>query len=142
MTAFRSHIPLVNTKGFTLLEIMVSIGVLALVMVTLFRLQSSTITLAGLGKFNSSAPFLARRQLAALELELGDPVDLSGDFGDDFQGYEWSCSIEDAEFEEPAIISGHSMENFKKINLKITGPNKDRTYEITTWRYLIEKEDI
>jgi len=140
MTAFRSHIPPLDAKGFTLLEIMVSIAVLALVMVTLFRLQSGTIRLAGHGKFNSLAPFLARQQLATIELSLEDQTHLSGDFGDDFQGYEWSYTIENAAFEEPAIISEKQFENFKRITLEITGPNRDRSYKITTWRYLVERE--
>ena len=125
-----------DAKGFTLLEIMVSIAILALVMVTLFRLQSGTLKLAGHGKFNGLAPFLARQQLAALEPKLADPGNLSGDFGEAFKGYEWSCTIEDAAFEDPTILSEHQFQKFKRINLKITGPNKDRSYTLTTWRYL------
>ena len=128
-------------KGFTLLEIMVSIAVLALVMVTLFRLQSGTIKLADHGKFNSLAPFLARQQLASLELSLDSPPGLTGTFGDDFQGYEWSAVLENADFDEPSIISEKQFENLKRIELEITDSNRGRSYKITTWRYLVEDED-
>ena len=145
MTAFKPyilpHIPQRSEKGFTLLEIMVSIAVLALVMVTLFRLQSGTIKLADHGKFNSLAPFLARQQLAALERELDSPPRLTGAFGDDYQGYEWSAVIKNADFEEPAIISEKQFGNFKRIDLEITYSNKGRSYKITSWRYQVENED-
>ncbi|MBU0973016.1 MAG: prepilin-type N-terminal cleavage/methylation domain-containing protein [Proteobacteria bacterium] len=141
MTAFKSHRHALDANGFTLLEIMVSIAILALVLVTLFRLQSSTLKLAGHGKFNGLAPFLARQQLAVLEMDLKNPGNLSGDFGQTLKGYEWSCTIEDAAFEEPSILSEQQLANLKRINLKITGPGKDRSYTLTTWRYLIEKQD-
>jgi general secretion pathway protein I len=142
MTVFKFHTKL-GTRGFTLLEIMVSIAVLAIVMVTLFRLQSGTIRLAGHGKFIRTAPLLAQGQLTALETALahGDPGELSGDFPDQFKGYEWSAALEDADFENQEILSQKQFKNFKKITLEINDPDKNRSYRVTTWRYFLEKDE-
>ena len=140
MTVFNPHIPPLNSKGFTLIEVMVSILVLATVLVTLFRLQSSTITLAGSGNFYSLAPFLARQQLSAL-VPVGNPETLSGEFGQEFAGYGWSCQINNADFDALSLISEPQFENFKRIHLEITSPDKKKVYKITTWRYQVEKKD-
>jgi len=141
MTAFNPRIPPLNPKGFTLIEVMVSIVVMATVLVTLFRLQSSTITLAGRGNFYGVAPFLARQQLSALVHKLENPEALSGDFGQDFPGYGWSCQITNANFDALSLISEPQSENFKRIHLEITSPDKKKVYQITTWRYQVEKKD-
>lgn len=126
-------------RGFTLLEIMVSMVVLGLVLVTLFKLQSSTIGLAGAGKFYSIAPWLAREQLAVLVR--GAPTNQSGAFEGPFKGYEWSCEIENGAFEEDGAFPGlNEAKSLKRINLEITGSTGGRQYKITTWRYWIEKE--
>jgi general secretion pathway protein I len=140
MTVFNPHIPPLNSKGFTLIEVMVSILVLATVLVTLFRLQSSTITLAGRGNFYSLAPFLARQQLSAL-VPVGNLETLSGDFGQEFAGYGWTCQINNADFDALSLISEPHFKNFKRIHLEITSPDKKKVYKITTWRYQVEKKD-
>ncbi len=131
-----------NHQGFTLIEIMVSMVILGLVMVTLFKLQSSTVGLAGAGKFHSVAPWLARQQLAVLSQDMGGQDSGSGSFDDSFEGYEWAWQVEPAQFDGSVIGLEHLAEQFKRIHLQIVGPNKERQYEITTYRYLVENEKI
>ncbi|MCP3940077.1 MAG: prepilin-type N-terminal cleavage/methylation domain-containing protein [Desulfobacteraceae bacterium] len=139
MIVFRSHIRPLNTKGFTLLEVMVSIAILAIVLVSIFKLQSGTYKLAELGNFNRVAPLLARQQLAILESGSLDSDDLSGDFGEDFKGYEWFCTIENTDFEELETLSDQQLEKLRKITIKITALGK--SYRLSTWRYIVGKED-
>ncbi|MGD9733543.1 MAG: prepilin-type N-terminal cleavage/methylation domain-containing protein, partial [Desulfamplus sp.] len=57
-------------RGFTLLEIMVSIFIIALVLVAVFKIQSSTIRLSVAGEFYSTASHLARQKMADIEQTL------------------------------------------------------------------------
>ncbi|MCA1794046.1 MAG: prepilin-type N-terminal cleavage/methylation domain-containing protein [Desulfotignum sp.] len=127
--------------GFTLLEVMVAMVVLALVLVTLLQLHSGTIQLAGAGKFKGMIPLLAGRQLAALTADPDAPYSLSGDFGQGYEGLEWTASIEDAVFEEPAALSEPQAGRLKKIRIDISSPKTGRSHTITTWRYLVETDD-
>jgi general secretion pathway protein I len=78
-----------NRAGFTLLEVMVAVAILAISMATLFGSQSQSLVLATEAKFNTNASLLAGLKLAELESGRIEPVDDEGDFGADFPGYKW-----------------------------------------------------
>ncbi len=121
-------------EGFTLLEIMVSLSIVAIVFVSLFKMQSSSILLAGYGKFHSTAPFLARQTITRIEGDLADDSDLSGDFGDSFPGYQWSARITDYQTFDSAIIPESAAERLKRVEIDILqGENQ---FTLNTWRYL------
>ncbi|WDP88819.1 MAG: prepilin-type N-terminal cleavage/methylation domain-containing protein [Desulfobacter sp.] len=126
-----------SNKGFTLLEIMVSLAVLAIVLATLFRLQSSTVGLAEAGHFKSAAPLLARQLIAGMAEINYDPDDTSGEFTGEFQGYTWVCELESAGdhggMEE--FLSEDRAEQLKKISLDIYSPGRERRFTIETWRF-------
>jgi general secretion pathway protein I len=128
-------------NGFTLLEVMVSIMVLAVVLVTLFRLHAGTIRLTENRKIAAVMPLVAQYQLSRLEAEKPEPGSLSGSFPDEMDGFEWSCIVENAEFTDPAELSDAQSERLKKITLEITAPGSDRSWLITTWRYMVEDDD-
>lgn len=133
--------PANQARGFTLLEVLVAMVVMALVMVTLLEMQSGTLRLAGAGKFTGMVPILADRQLAALS---GVPVDetyLSGDFGPEYPGLEWTCTLEDAVFDDPLFRMDPSPGRFRKIRLQIGSAGTGRSHTLTTWRYLVEPDD-
>jgi hypothetical protein len=46
---------------------MISVSIIALILTSLFRMQSGTIELAAAGKFNSLAPVLAQQLLIKIE---------------------------------------------------------------------------
>ena len=121
-------------KGFTLLEVMISVSIIALIFVSLFRMQSGTIGLASAGKFNSIAPILARRLLVEIEQDVANWSEVEGDFGETFPGMGWSCEISDSSLDELEFIRKESIDSLKKIDIKIIDPSGQRTYNITTWR--------
>ncbi|MBF0573968.1 MAG: prepilin-type N-terminal cleavage/methylation domain-containing protein [Desulfamplus sp.] len=134
-------------KGFTLLEIMVSISILALVLVSVFKIQSAIIRLSIAGEFYSTASHLARQKLADIEQEIRDPSmvneistkELSGDFGDDFPDYKWRCAINNldlsnSEIPEEVIKKG-DLQKLKKIKIEIS--YKDEfSFNISSWRFV------
>ena len=122
-------------KGFTLLEVMISVAIIALIFTSLFRMQSSTIELAMAGKFNSIAPMLAKQLLVEIEQDVANWSETQGDFGENFPGITWSCEILDSSFEELDFISEESQNSLKKIDIEITGSSGQRKYKISTWRF-------
>lgn len=86
-------------SGFTLLEVMVAMAIIAIALTAVLGLQSQSVSLASETKFNTTAPLLARMKMAELEME--KPEDLtsdSGDFGEDFPGYYWDLTVSDVTF--------------------------------------------
>ncbi|WP_161626800.1 type IV pilus modification PilV family protein [Desulfospira joergensenii] len=128
-----------NTGGFTLLEVMIAVSIIALVFVSLFRMQSGTIRLAGTGSFNVLAPALAGQVLAEMEQDLADWNKTSGDFGELYPGYKWTCEISESVLNDLDFIDEDKNKAFKKIRLKIMDRQEQQTYEITTWRLALEE---
>ena len=53
-----------SQSGFTLLEVMVALAILAIVIGSIMRLQSQTLSLQYVAKFEIHAPFLAQGKLS------------------------------------------------------------------------------
>jgi len=122
--------------GFTLIEVMVAMAIIAMIMVSLFRMQSSTIDLAGADEFQTTAMFLAKSQLAIIERSLGDGFEQDrGTFGPEFRGYEWECEVRDVGFTLASMLSDNDSGQLKKIDLTIEKHTGDRFYHVETFRY-------
>ncbi|MBF0232324.1 MAG: prepilin-type N-terminal cleavage/methylation domain-containing protein [Desulfamplus sp.] len=132
-----------KNKGFTLLEMMVSISILALVLVSIFKIQSSTIRLSVAGKFYSTASHLARQKMAEIEYKLREPSmlsnELSGDFGDSFPDYRWQSFITPLDLSNSVIPEGTIAKKdllmFKRIDIEISYDN-DLTFKVSSWRFV------
>lgn len=122
--------------GFTLIEMMVAMAIIATVMVALFRMQSGTISLAGADDFQTTARYLAARALAQIELSMNDPGD-KGEFGQAFEGYAWYCEVTDVNTRFSDIMPdlADKAGTLKKIDLTITRQQGNRSYHVETFRY-------
>ncbi|MDA3787362.1 MAG: prepilin-type N-terminal cleavage/methylation domain-containing protein [Desulfobacula sp.] len=138
MTASNYILSARKDNGFTLLEVMISVSIIALILTSLFRMQSGTIGLATADKFNSIAPALAQQLLVRMEHDLANWSEVEGDFGETFPGIKWACEISDSLFEEIDFISEENYNNFKRIDVEITDSSRQRSYKFTTWRFVIE----
>ncbi len=127
-----------KTQGFTLLEVMISVSIIALVFVSLFRMQSGTISLAQTGQFNTIAPILAAQLIAQVEQDAQNWSQSEGDFGESHSGFTWTCEIFDISLDALDFIREESADSLKKIHIKITGSGEQTTYEVTTWRIAVE----
>jgi prepilin-type N-terminal cleavage/methylation domain-containing protein len=142
-TASKYILSPVNNTGFTLLEIMISVSIIALILTSLFRMHSGTIELAAAGKFNSLAPVLAQQLLIKIEHDPANWSEFEGDFKETFPGFTWSCKISDSFFDELDFINGdnnngENNNSFKKIEIEILNSPWQRSYKVTTWRFVIE----
>jgi general secretion pathway protein I len=80
--------------GFTLLEVMLAMSILAIALVAVFQSQSQSISMMARSRFDTAAPLLAQSKMAELEaIKSADVTSDSGDFGDDYPGYSWSFEI-------------------------------------------------
>ncbi|MFW6080554.1 MAG: type IV pilus modification PilV family protein [Desulfosalsimonas sp.] len=81
-------------NGFTLLEVLVALSIIAIALVSVIRLQSQTIGMCEAVKFYSLAPSLAQAKITDAIM---DPEDYrggaSGVFGNDHPGYSWHVEI-------------------------------------------------
>ncbi len=121
--------------GFTLLEIMAALSIIAIVLVSVYKMQAQTISMNHEARFYATAPLLAQLKIAEIEIENpGEQTDNSGDFGDEFPGYRWNVVIEDIESE----LLGNIAKNLKKIDVNVSFNSDEFTYSLRTYRFMQE----
>ncbi|WP_186441224.1 type IV pilus modification PilV family protein [Desulfamplus magnetovallimortis] len=142
-----------SANGFTLLEILVSISILGVVLISIFKMQSGTIALSSSGEFYSTASYLASMKLTDFTDQLksnNHEEDSYGDFGENFPGYMWHSHIEEKGLSSDSIpeetmeiletaIGKDMIRRFMKIDLEISHENGN-TFAISTWRFLQNEE--
>jgi len=102
--------------GFTLLEVMVAVAIIAIALTALLGSHSQSISLAGEAKFYTTASLLAQKKMAELELAgFDDLVNDGGDFGEEFPGYRWEVKVDKADFEGFEEMTKH----IKQIDLAL-----------------------
>lgn len=127
-----------RSSGFTLLEIMIALAIIAIALVAALGSQSQSVSLANEAKFTTTVTYLAQHKMA--ELEAKKPEDLSsdsGDFGEDFPGYRWEVEVSDVEMEEFKQLS----EYVKKIGLTVYWGEEDTyQYRVNYYRFMPEAD--
>ncbi len=124
-----------DSDGFTLLEVMVAVAVMAIVLVAVYRLQSQSIAMNNTARFFMTAPMLAQAKASETALTpLGDLGGGDGDFGEAFPGYRWSVRVEDVESE----ALGRGAENLKRVDVTVTLEPDGFTYGFRTYRIFEE----
>ena len=116
--------------GFTLLEVMIALAMLAIALVTAFQSQSQSISMASESRFATTAPLLAQGKMAEIEaVKLSEVTASEGDFGDAFPDYKWRIEVSDTEFEA-----------LKKIEVQVasTALKSRNTYRLVLYRFVVE----
>jgi prepilin-type N-terminal cleavage/methylation domain-containing protein len=122
--------------GFTLLEVMVALCILAIVLLSVYRLHSQTISMSIESRFYTQAPLLARSALARWEeARTQEKLSDHGDFGSEFPGYQWKISVEDA----PSQALGPQFaRDMQRIDVLVTLNNGEHSYGFRTYRFTRE----
>ncbi len=120
-------------RGFTLLEVMVALGIMAIVLVSVYRLQSQTLTMSMESRFHTQAVLLARSALTRLEhSKEREMISGEGDFGREFPGYRWKITVADA----PSEALGRELSpDMKRIDVLVTLNNGEYSYDFRTYRF-------
>lgn len=118
-------------NGFTFLEVMIALSMIAIVLLGVYRLQAQTAMMNARSRFDTIAPLLAQRKLAETGIDLADAVGGSGDFGDDYPGYIWEVLVSDVTSE----TLGQVAEDMVQIDVVITSEALG-TYTLRTFRLI------
>ena len=124
-----------TASGFTLLEVMVAMAIMAIVLVSVYRMHSQTLTMNTAARFYTQAPMLAQSKLAQLEIaSSGEITGDSGDFGEKFPGYTWSISTDEVSSEALGEIAA----DLKRIDMRVSFNGDEYSYNVRTYRFLRE----
>jgi general secretion pathway protein I len=109
--------------GFTLLEVIVAMAIIAIALTAMLSSQSQSLSLANEAKFFTTASFLAQNKMAEFEtMKPEDLVSTSGDFGEDFSNYFWEMKVSDVTI--PGVEE--SSEYLKQLDLRISWGQVDQ----------------
>lgn len=121
-----------SSTGFTLLEIMVAISIIAIVLVTVYRMHAQTISMNVISRFNTVAPVLAKKILTQNETKtLDELADDSGDFGKEFTDYKWQVSVKEVESE----ALGEIAKDLKQIEVTVSLNEDEDVYTLRSYRF-------
>jgi general secretion pathway protein I len=131
-TGFKFWRPL-SLTGFTLLEIMVAVSIISIVLVAVYRLHSQTILMNHSVQFYITAPLLAQRRLAELEMQSQSALaEEKGNFGEEFTGYSWKVSISDV----AAEMLETTAEDLKKIDVTVLFNQDELVYNLRSYKFI------
>lgn len=122
-----------RSGGFTLLEVMVALGIIAVVLMSVYRLQTQAIAMSMESRFYTQAPLLARSALTRFEESIERQMATSqGDFGREYPGYEWKITVDDT---VSAALGPDISKDMKRIDVRVTLNNGEYTYGFRTYRF-------
>ncbi|MDH3332257.1 MAG: prepilin-type N-terminal cleavage/methylation domain-containing protein, partial [Desulfobulbaceae bacterium] len=89
-----------RNKGFTLLEVIIAVAIIAIALTTLLGSQSQSVSFANSAKFETMAALLAQSKMSEIVIQEADSLSSdSGDFGDDYPGYAWDVTVSNISLE-------------------------------------------
>lgn len=99
-----------KTSGFTLMEVMIAMAILAIALVAIFQMQSQSISMSADSRFMTTAALLAQSKMVEAETDsiLTNRRD-DGDFGPDYPQYIWHLEVGDTQ-----------LQQFKRIEVTVT----------------------
>ena len=126
--------------GFTLIEMMVAVSIIAIVLTAVYRLHSQTLMMTIGARFYTVAPLLAQNKLVDIELSSAQELAQgTGDFGKDFPDYTWEVTIDDIgsdQLETGAEQLKGAVEKLKKIDIKVLFNQGEMVYDLRTYRFI------
>jgi len=135
MKGNRPSTPITRIDGFTLLEVLSAVAILAIVLVAVFRLHFQTTAMTGASKFYTVAPLLAQLKLTDLDIAgMENATADEGDFGNEMPGYRWR--IDTDELLPEALQNGPGA--MKRIDITVSINNEEMVYRLRTYRFVQE----
>ena len=124
----------IQITGFTLLEIMVAVSIIAIVFISVFKMHTQTISMSSDVRFYTTAPLLAQSKLTEYELKSVDDLsDDSGGFGEEYPGYSWQVSVNDVESE----VLEDTAKDLKRIDVSVSF-NEENAYQLRSYRFFMK----
>ncbi len=122
-----------TNKGFTLLEVMIAVALIAIALTTLLGSQSQSVSFANSAKFETMAALLAQSKMSEVTMQkAGALTSDSGDFGEDYPGYTWEVNVSEIAIPGIDTISDY----LKQIDLEVTWGVF--SYNVRLYQYVAE----
>lgn len=132
MWSLKTDKSLIFRSGFSLLEILVSLSIITIVFLSIFKMHKQTLSMNQAAKFYTLAPLLAQNKIEEIELRTAyESIYDSGVFGDNYPGYRYNVAIDDADSE----FLGHAAGNLKKIDVTVFTDIEELSYSLRTYRF-------
>ncbi len=124
--------------GFTFLEVMVAVALLAIALTAALGSQSQSVSLASEARFYTTVTLLAQGKMAEIEAKDLDTLSSdSGDFGEDFPGYTWDVTVDNVYLDYPENVSNH----LRQVTLTLSWEESEHyQYSLKTYRFSPEGE--
>ena len=118
--------------GFTLVEILVTLAILAAVLPALLHAFASAARNQGLSDNSTTVLYLLKFRMAEIEMAgYPDVGEDTGDFGNNTR-YRWSSIVEDVESEE--------VENIRKVQVTVTWQHRSRERSMSMNTYIADRQ--
>lgn len=121
--------------GFTLLEVMVAMAILAIALTSLLGSQSQSLYAADEANFSMMSAFLAQEKMTELLTQDDNLIIDSGDFGEYHPGYFWRAEVVQSDFSEIETLEGTEY-LLTRIDLVVHTENERRSFTIS--RYVLQ----
>ena len=122
-----------SSCGFTLLEVMICLSIIAIVLMAVYGNYSHTIAMNTEQQFNTTAPLLAAKVVADYEnRSAADLTDDSGNFGPEFDNYAWAVEVESISSETLEAIA----EDLHSVNISVSFNTAEKVFQCKTVRFL------
>jgi len=114
--------------GFTLLEVVVAMAILAIALIALLSLRNRDIALQAHARHLVTATSLAKAKLEELSRSTeADRQQASGDFGERYQGYVWNQQM------DPTLVPA-----WLQVTVTVSWPEGARQEQVTLVTYVHE----
>ena len=128
----------VANQGFTLLEVMIAVALVAVALVTLLGAQGRTISLAGISRFDHTASLLAEVRLVSLWLAGNQAEEGEGTAQVDGEDYQWQVRLEDVDGD---LVPDRAVrESLQKVTVTVTSSSGQRFILVSLLARLPEEE--
>jgi general secretion pathway protein I len=127
ITSKRKRRAKTTSRGFTLLEVMIAISILAIAMVVILGLRNRAIDLNGYARGLTTASLLAESKMSEWELKgFPDPGETTGDFGKDNPDFNWRVTVTPTPFDD-----------LRELKVTVTWKRgvRDETLDLTTYLF-------
>ena len=119
-------------NGFTLVEILVTLAILAAVLPALLHAFASAARSQGLSDNTTTALYLLKFRMAEIEMEgYPDVGEQTGEFGENTR-YRWSSVVEDVDSED--------VENVRRVQVTVTWLHRNRESSMSMSTYIADRQ--
>ena len=102
--------------GFTLLEVMIAMAILAIALMAVFQLQSQSISMSSESRFMTTASLLAQSKMADIEAVASlSNSNQKGDFAPEYPEYAWTTQVTDTQI---AKLKRIEVNVFNKVRIR------------------------